>query len=397
MNPTVTILDVEATGAQRNKGHPFDHRNRLTHIGIYVPNIPDLFTPAIEYRLGSPYGDSLQMVQRNLDATTLLVGVNIKYDLHWCTRYGLKLPEKCRIFDCQLAEFLLSSQKTRYPSMAGIEQRLFGKVSKKSTLTDYYDLGLDTDDVPEDELIDYLAQDLVGTYKIYKRLKKELIEQNKWTLFQLQCADLLTLQECEFNGARYNYELSAELSRECTARERRITESLSEYIRDVPTELGFNWQSNDHFSALLFGGTVPFNVKVLNGTFKTGPNAGNAKYRNEIRTHIFPRLVPPRKGTELKKEGFYSTSEGVLADLHAKGKAKKIIDAVLELSKLQKIRGTYYDGIPKIAAKKGWEDGYIHGQLNQCVAITGRLSSSEPNLQNNSPEVKKCFESRYAD
>lgn len=86
----------------------------------------------------------------------------------------------------------------------------------------------------------------------------------------------------------------------------------------------------------------------------------------------------------------------MLKGLKAKGKAKQIIDASLRLSELSKLRGTYYEGIPNKFEEYGWEDNLVHGQLNQCVAVTGRLSSSNPNLQNNPSESKECFVSRYA-
>ena len=56
---------------------------------------------------------------------------------------------------------------------------------------------------------------------------------------------------------------------------------------------------------------------------------------------------------------------------------------------------TYYQGLPKLITEMNWEYGKIHGQLNQCVARTGRLSSSKPNLQNFDSEIKNLFGSRY--
>jgi DNA polymerase-1 len=75
--------------------------------------------------------------------------------------------------------------------------------------------------------------------------------------------------------------------------------------------------------------------------------------------------------------------------------AKKYVAPLLELAKLDKLNGTYYKGIPKKNKESCQEEGFIHGQFNQVVAQTGRLSSSEPNLQNIAGEVLEVFISRY--
>ncbi|HNL81787.1 MAG TPA: DNA polymerase [Chitinophagaceae bacterium] len=102
------------------------------------------------------------------------------------------------------------------------------------------------------------------------------------------------------------------------------------------------------------------------------------------------------KGSELKKEGYYSVDENTLMSLKTKNKEhKKLIDTILKLAKLEKLVGTYFHGIPKKMNEFGWKDNYIHGQLNQVVARTGRTSSSNPNQQNLDPEFKKLCVSRY--
>ena len=110
------------------------------------------------------------------------------------------------------------------------------------------------------------------------------------------------------------------------------------------------------------------------------------------RVHVLPRLVDPLDRTEgaltkdlsdedvLNKKGYrvYATNEGVLKSLRGDKHAKTIIDTVLRRSKLEKLRGTYYHGLPELAGTLHWKEGYMHGQFNQVVAITGRLSSSKP-------------------
>ncbi len=108
-----------------------------------------------------------------------------------------------------------------------------------------------------------------------------------------------------------------------------------------------------------------------------------------------PRLIEPLKGSELKKDGYYSTDEQTLRSLRATGVSKGVIQLILKRSGLEKRRGTYYSGLPELRESQGWHKGTLHGQLNQCVARTGRLSSSKPNLQNFDGEIKELFYSRY--
>ena len=64
---------------------------------------------------------------------------------------------------------------------------------------------------------------------------------------------------------------------------------------------------------------------------------------------------------------------------------------------LDKRLTTYYRGLNKLVDEQNWRKGVLHGQLNQCVARTGRLSSSKPNLQNFDGEIKSLFKTRYGE
>ena len=159
--------------------------------------------------------------------------------------------------------------------------------------------------------------------------------------------------------------------------------------------MGFNPNSTDHLSAFLYGGSIVLRHRVACGVFKTGTRAGQTKERWEDYTVEFPRLVNPLRGSELQKEGLYSTDENTLRSLRGSKKAKEIIETLLFRSTLEKRLTTYYQGLVNLIKQSNWETNMIHGQLNQCVARTGRLSSSKPNLQNFDGEIKSLFLSRY--
>lgn len=155
-----------------------------------------------------------------------------------------------------------------------------------------------------------------------------------------------------------------------------------------------NLSSGDHLSAFLYGGIVKEDAKEMIGFFKTGEKKGQPKYKNIIIEHVLPRLYTPLKGSELQKEGMFATDEGTLRKL--KGK-KATVDLLLELSKLEKLNGTYYKGLVKLREEMHWPKGLLHGQFNQTTAATGRLSSNKPNLQNFASELQDIFVSKYND
>lgn len=250
---------------------------------------------------------------------------------------------------------------------------------------------VDTWFIPKDILLEYLQKDLELTLKVYNKQEKILKESGKWQLYLLQCADLLVLQEMEWNGILYDKETSVAKGNELQQGIDTLTQSIT-INSPCPT---FNVGSGDHLSCLLYGGTIKEDVRVPVGVYKTGPKIGQTRFSIRKEEYLHEQLIKPLKGSALKKEGYYSTDEGTLKSLKGSKKVNTLIYSILKLSKLLKLQGTYFFGIPKLMDKMHWDDNYIHGQLNQCVARTGRLSASEPNQQNMLSEVKELCVSRF--
>jgi len=92
---------------------------------------------------------------------------------------------------------------------------------------------------------------------------------------------------------------------------------------------------------------------------------------------------------------FYRTDQPTLSQLKAKtSEAKHILALLHELAAVSKV-GEMAESIMKKIDTMHWADNFIHGQFNQNVVVTGRLSSSGPNLQNTPPEIDKLLISRY--
>jgi len=369
---TYCILDVETTIFQ--KGNPFSKRNKLVVVGI-----------------GNYLGMDKEKIQSIINDTQLLVGFNIKFDLHWIQNHGIDFSH-CRIWDCQLAHFLLRGQSYPYPSLNSVAA-WYGIGTKHSVVsTEYWEKGIDTDRIPEAVLYEYLQQDLLLTEEVYKKQLEEFEKDPQlYKLFKLQCLDLLVLQEMEHNGMLFDSEEATKLARQEEAHIREIEFDLQQGYEHIP----INWQSRDHLSCYLYGGRITTEDRMPVGVYKTGAKVGQVRFKKIEHTFDLPRLIDPPKGSELAKEGYYATDEGTLRSIKCNKQSRKRLDLILERSQASKLVGTYYRGIPELIEEMDWPSGRIHGSFNQCVAATGRLSSSRPNLQNFAGEVDKLLISEY--
>jgi len=372
----VLALDCETT--TWNRGNPYDKRNKL----VCYSYASELGSGA--WRWDKSVADGLNV---DVSYSDLVVGFNFKFDLAWLLKEGVGELKTKQIWDVQIAEFLLSNQTNRFPSLNETCEKYGFPLKEDVVKTQYWDKGINTDAIPWDILSSYAIVDAELTLKCYHK-QMELMTPKQKRLCYLMCQDLVILQEMEANGIPFDEELCVARSLEVDEKVGLLKESLASVYPNVP----INFASNDHLSAFLYGGTVKEDGKEHIGFFKTGQKAGQPKYKNITIEHKLPRVYEPLKGSEMLKENLFSTDEGTLRKL--KG-PKKLIGSILELSKLEKLNGTYYRGLIKLREEMNWEPGLLHGNFNQTTAQTGRLSSSKPNLQNFASELQDIFISDY--
>lgn len=379
-------LDTETT--TKNKGDPFNPSNKLCTVGM-LKGSSDYVDFTIEYD-GEPYGNKLKTMQQEIDKADILVLFNAKFDCHWLRRYGIRFTNK-RIWDCQLVHFILNYQRVPYPSLNDVAASL-GLGQKLDIIKlEYWDKGIDTPDIPLDILLEYQEQDVQLTYQVYEKQLELVRERNIQALCLLHNMDLLMLEEMEWNGMKYDSTASIIEGDEI---EKQISE-LDISVKRYWPELPINLSSPDHISAILYGGTIRWKEREdFLFTYKDAKKEPVWKSKVVEKEVEVDRQVEPLKGTESKKEGNFATNEDTLRSLKVRGVAKRIIDALLDRRGLEKLRGTYLHGIPKKIVEAEWEDSLLHGNLNQCRVITGRLSSDKPNMQNMDKLVKKFFRSR---
>ena len=377
----VLCLDCETTVS--SKGNAFDQTNKLVCIGVkWINEYSDVYIK---------YEDFLAL-QYSIDKANIIVGFNIKFDLHWLRKVGIDIS-KVRVWDCQLAEFILGNQSKPYPSLNDAATK-YGLSSKLDIVKEqYWDKGIDTDKIPRNVLDEYLTQDLNLTQQVYEKQLEQFKNEASglFPLFKLQCQDLLVLEDMEFNGIKFNSNSALTKAKEIGNELETISKTLSVQVGGIP----FNPSSNDHISCLLYGGTITDDMRIPVGVYKTGEKTGQTRYKIVPKLYTLPRLVEPIKGTEVKKGGYWEVNETVLRKLKLNKEAKKVVDLLNQHAKLDKLRGTYLEGYSKLIQTMNWEQDTLHGTLNQCVAITGRLSSSKPNLQNADSYTKYFMRSRY--
>lgn len=395
MNPL--IFDAEATGAQRNKGNPFDPRNRLCTIqSRFLGN-----TVVRDIQYGEePYQHKLDEFQGLVDSCDIVVGFNLKYDIHWGRRYGLRFHHK-RVWDCQLYHFLQSNQRHRFPSMDDVAIHHGIPVKKDIVKTEYWEKGLDTDQVPWDILEEYAAWDVDPVNEqIYLRQMEEFqtLPENRRKLILLQMKDLLVLEDMEFNGVKYNVDLSLRMGNDLDRQIKDIDARLSRYLPLDRGHIPISFNSDEHVSAFLYGGVIRVKEREsYTFHYKDGKKPPVEKERWHVVEYQLPKIFDPLERTEKKKEGIFSVDKTTITKLRnkASGFAAFICDQLLLRSSLEKQMSTYCFGTPKLMAEMNWEGNFLHGQLNQSVVVTGRLSCSKPNLQNQQDAMQVCFESRY--
>jgi len=383
---------VEASGAIRNHANPFDPRNKLMCIGAKLEEGPTNCWN-VEHQ-PEPYADLLGLFQRAItNRADLLVGFNLKYDMHWCKRYGIEFKDK-KVWDCQLYHFFKTNQRGRMPSLNEVALSYGFPVKLDVVKTEYWDLGLDTDVVPWEVLSEYCQYDVDLTHDIFKEQYKEFqgLSQQRKNLILLHMEDLLGLEEMEYNGTKYNTEKSLAMADSLEMEIKAIDKELGNYCPNV--HLSFN--SDRQLSAFLYGGkVVKDEQESYTFTYKDPKKPPVQKTRWVKKEYILPRIIEPLKGTD--NANGWSVDVTTLRTLSGKANRlqKRILGPIIIRSKLEKRKSTYCLGTPKLIAGMGWEGGILHPSINQCVAITGRLSETKPNLQNQDSDMRVCFPSRY--
>lgn len=168
----ILILDVENTMYKHQKRGENGLYNPKDRIGSAFCKPQFLVMTGLKWvNKDSQYylnlSNSTECIQHMLDQADLIVGFNIKHDLHWLKRVGIKNAYDLPIWDCQIAEFMLESQKNPYPSLNKTCEKYNIPLKVDVVAKEYWDKGYDTDEVPIDILWEYLQGDLDRTERVF--------------------------------------------------------------------------------------------------------------------------------------------------------------------------------------------------------------------------------------
>ena len=386
--PMFIAIDVETTlngNEEVGLAHPMHPDNRVVAFGLANSiGKGHAFYEAPEF-----FEDVLN---EYLELNPVFCGHNISFDLMYLYKTNLSLKTKLqsyRIWDTQLAEYILSAQQTKWSSLDELSLQ-YGLPIKDDKIKKYFEKGLGSDKIPPAELIPYLEQDVTNTAKIAVYQYKRAMEAGQLTLIQTQMEALHATTEMQFNGLHIDRERLDEYTVEVVSNYVEVRLDLEEiskgYLEDI--------NSPKQWSQFFFGGTKKVKVKEEVGVYKNG----NTKYKmmeKTLKIEPFIRYVPdPEKVSA--KTGQVSVDDAVLNDMlkHTfDAKAIAIINGLLKYRELSKQLSTYVQGLSKHII-----GDFIHGKLNHTATVTGRLSSTNPNLQNisNNP-IKQIFTSRFKD
>ena len=279
----------------------------------------------------------------------LKIGQNIKYDMEVLMNYGVTLGGK--MFDTMIAHYLLQPE-LRHNMDYMAEVYLGYKTIHIDELIGPKGKGQKSmRDLDPKEVYEYAAEDADVTLKLKNILEPKLKEAGVWKLFtEVEMPLVQVLADMEVGGVRIDTGALKETSAMLTERMNAIEKEIYQLAGEE-----FNIASPKQVGEILFG-----KMKIVEKPKKT-------------------------------KTGQYVTSEEVLQQL--KGKSE-IVGKILEHRGLKKLLGTYVDALPKLINPR---TGHIHTSFNQTVTATGRLSSSDPNLQNipvrgeDGKEIRKAF------
>lgn len=391
------VLDVETTTF--NKGHPFDPRNFLVSYATMVGES----NPDFKYYLDP---DFVSRLNSYLDNAAYLVGFAFKFDLHWVRNTSNRRNfGRIKVWDCQLAEFIYSGQEGYYASLNEVCEK-YGLPTKIDLVAQYWEQGISTEDIPVPILREYNEWDVQLTKMLFD-VQQRLLSEKQKRLVWLLGEDLKAIQSAEFNGIKFDFDRARQKISEYNDSLLRIERELVRFLPDGIPDGCWNWDSGDHVSALLYGGAISFDWAIETpAVYQSGEKKGQAYIRRrwQVTEIQFPQRFKPLEGTEVSKTAklenavtrFYQTDQPTLIQLKSKNRENKVL---LELLKQRADKIKVVEMIQTILNKSeqmNWQDGMIHPSYNQNVVVTGRLSSSQPNMQNQPPEVDILLVSRYA-
>lgn len=325
--------------------------------------------------------------------TDIIVGHNISFDLCyiWCNKNIQEFVTKGgRIWDTQLAEYLLTGQQHTTSSLAELQEKWLGEKVKPTRIGLLFKKGIGADKILAAQtrcprlfkLYDYYCHTDGSTpLKIFKAQYIKAKQLGMLPLIEMYNDYLLAIINMTCTGVHIDVSKAEDLRSEFTLKHLQYLKDAQDILKSVwtnPKLPEFNINSPDHKSAVLFGGSIKTVENNQDGYYKNG----NPRFRKqEVYIDVQGYNVPTTLSRAGSKDGLYSTDKKVM-DLI--GIDPTTPQEVKEYCKLQRLSMKYKKAAETYCAAfiERSVAGILYPHFNSTVTPTGRLSSSEPNMQN---------------
>ena len=435
---TITVVDVETSFVTGENGKtdpsPFNSKNKLVSVGI---NNEYLFFNHDERQDNGAF----IKVQNILDKTTLLIGHNLKFDLAWLYEVGFKYSGK--VYDTMIGEYVLQRGVRKALSLKECCNRR--KLSSKSDATqDFINQGISFEMMPSKIVEEYGRQDITVTRELYHSQVddfKQAKNRNLVPTVKMMNSFLQVLTKMEMNGIQIDLDALHDVETKFKIEYDELREKIDTIIWERMGDTRINPASPEQLSWLIYGVKVvdkkkwaeAFNIGIDPQTKKqkkkpklsrtqftrmvaqmTQPiyktrshqcihcsgqgriqkiKVNGEPYKNLSPCHhcsgtgIIYEETKARAGFTLNpsfvsdvSEGGFKTDRVTLGKLTNTDDAElnEFIECITRYNALETYLNTFVEGIKSHCNK----DGSLHPKFMQCVTATGRLSSRDPNFQN---------------
>ena len=463
MTDYAIILDLEIDlGGDRKDPSPYNKDNSFVALGYAMRGIDGsslYHDDECVYILNINESNFTEFntFKRALKNATYVVAHNAKFDLAWLREIGIECDAK--IIDTMISEYVLNKGVRGKLSLNELSKK-YNTTRKQSTLSDAFSKGLNYSDLSKSDQSSYLYYDVLATAEVFEKqelLFKESYNHSLLPIRDLMCEFCSVLTDIERSGMAIDMDVLDQVDIDYQKEQEQLTRYLQTETRKLMGDKDVNLSSPEQLSSVVYSCNLKdkkFWKQVMEigvderGKPKSRPYmtqegfmaAAKSCFKKAYKTRVIKCGSCYGKGTyyKVKKDGsnfkkpskcWYCQGLGVLylevdevAGLGIKPKSglasaggfktdkitltehlrtttdpdvKKFLESLIRLSAIDTYRASFIEGI-----KKGIKsDGLLHANFNQCITSTGRLSSSNPNLQN-MPKgrlfpVRKAFVSRF--
>jgi DNA polymerase-1 len=353
----ITTVDVETSWQKTENGgydpSPFHEDNILVSVGI---NDDYYFTNHSE-RIDAGCASKIQSV---LNKTTLLVGHNIKFDLMWLLEAGFKYNG--RVYDTMLGEYILNRgiRKSLTLEMC-CRRRKIG--SKDSAIKEWTDRGVSFQNIPKDVVEEYGRIDVQITRRLFDSQMADFrLPKNKDLLMTAKMMNefLVVLSDMEINGININLDELNKVEKEYRAEFAYLKQKIDKIVYKQMGDTKINLSSPEQLSWLIYS-IKPKDKKEWAKIFNVGIDKNT------------------RSVYDIAESGFRTdriTLNKIASE--AEGEFKEFIDAIVRHNAVDTYLNTFVEGLKNFTNEKG----FLHPKFMQAITATGRLSSRDPNFQN---------------